>query len=233
MALFGKKTETVSIPTDQVIKLRQQGLSDDQIVQTLQKDGFKSHQIFEAMNQAEVKGMVAPSSLEDQPEPENPMHPPAAPPRHGIVPQPELPPEAKMSVDRIEEIAEAIIDEKWNELVVNVNKIVDWKEEIDKKIASIDTKMHDISARFERIQSSMMGKIEEYDKTMTDVGTDVKALTKVFQKVLPGFIENVGELSRITDKMKGKSPKTEQEKPVKSTAEKKRSRTEEIFGPRS
>jgi len=224
MALFGKKAERVSIPTDQVIKLRQQGLSDDQIVQTLQKDGFKSHQIFEAMHQAEVKGMVAPTSLEEVPEPENPMEPSAP----GIPPPPAYAAEEKMPVDRIEEIAEAIIDEKWNELVVNVNKIIEWKEETDRKLAAIETKIHDLGSRFEKVQASMLGKIEEYDKTMTEVGTDVKALTKVFQKVLPGFIENVGELSRITEKIKGKAPKKAVEE--KLVPKKRESRTEEIFG---
>jgi hypothetical protein len=222
MALFGRKAEKVSIPTDQVIKLRQQGFSDDQIVQTLQKDGFKSHQIFEAMNQAEVKAMVAPESLEEIPAPENPMeHTPASPAE--LPPLPSAPGE-RMSVDRIEEIAEAIIDEKWNELVVNVNRIIDWKEETDRKLAAIQAKISDLGARFEKVQASMLGKIEEYDKTMTEVGTDVKALTKVFQKVLPGFMENVGELSRITERIKGAKKAEKEERPAK------KSRTEEIFG---
>jgi hypothetical protein len=222
MALFGKKTETVSIPTDQVIKLRQQGLTDEQIVQTLQKDGFKSFQIFEAMHQAEVKGMVAPAGLEDMPPPENPME--------GPLP---LPPGAptgaeKMSVDRIEEIAEAIIDEKWNALVENVNKIIDWKEETDRKLAAVETRLHDLNSKLDKVQASMLGKIEDYDKTMADVGTDVKALTKVFQKILPGFMENVSELSRIAETLKGK-PRKPLEKGT-ALPEKKTSRTEDIFG---
>jgi len=228
MALFGKKTEKISIPTDQVIKLRQQGLSDDQIVQTLQKDGFKSHQIFEAMNQAEVKGIVAPTTLEEVPGPENPMAPPL-PPSPEISAPTAAPTAERVSVERIEEIAEAIIDEKWNELVVNVNKIIDWKEETDRKIAAIETKIHDLSSRFEKVQASMLGKIEEYDKTMTEVGTDVKALTKVFQKVLPGFVENVGELSNIAEKLKGKAPK-KAEAEEEAKPKKRKTKTEEIFG---
>ncbi|MBW2995075.1 hypothetical protein KY312_01880 [Candidatus Woesearchaeota archaeon] len=218
MAIFGKKTETVSIPTDQVIKLRQQGLSDEQIVQTLQKDGFKSHQIFEAMNQADVKGIVAPSTIEEVPEPENPMTPPMPPPSPVQSP-PEQREEA--ATEKIEEIAEAIIDEKWNELVVNVNKIIDWKEEVDKKMATIETEMRHLKIQFEKVHSSILGKIEEYDKTMTDVGADVKALTKVFQKALPGFVESAS----TKESTKGKAPE-KQFKPAK----KKKSKSEEIFG---
>ena len=54
----------------------------------------------------------------------------------------------------------------------------------------------------------MLEKVGEYDKHIGDVGTEVKALEKVFQKVLPGFIENVSELSRITEEMKRQPPKS-------------------------
>jgi hypothetical protein len=230
MAIFGKKSEQVSIPIDQIIKLRQQGLSDDLIVQTLQKDGFKSFQIFEAMHQADVKGMIAPTTLDSEPAPENPMQMQSSQ-------MPPMPPqqfsnEEKTSVDRIEEIAEAIIDEKWNELVLNVNKIIEWKEEADRKIMSVETQIKELGLKFDKVQSAMSSKLEEYDKTMIDVGTDVKALTKVFQKVLPGFIDNVNELSRITERAKTVPPK----KTLSSIAEKehpepgRKTRTDEIFG---
>ena len=39
--------------------------------------------------------------------------------------------------ERIQEIAEAIIDEKWSDLVKNVELILNWKESVDSKIAKI------------------------------------------------------------------------------------------------
>jgi len=48
----------------------------------------------------------------------------------------------------------------------------------------------------------VLGKIGDYDKTLENVGTEIKALEKVFQKILPGFVENVQELSRITRRIK-------------------------------
>jgi hypothetical protein len=55
---------------------------------------------------------------------------------------------------------------------------------------------------FDKIHTSVLERVTDYDKHITDVGTEVKALEKVFQKVLPGFIENVAELSRITEDIK-------------------------------
>ena len=47
-----------------------------------------------------------------------------------------------------------------------------------------------------------MGKISEYDQNIIDVGTEMKAMEKVFQKVLPSLTENVNKLERMTKSSK-------------------------------
>ena len=42
----------------------------------------------------------------------------------------------------------------------------------------------------------------EYDKHIMEVGSEIKAMEKVFSKVLPTFTENVNELNNITKKIK-------------------------------
>ena len=87
MSLFGKKKpaavlSTTGVPTDLVIQMRQQGLSNDQVIQNLQSQGYTSSQVFDAMNQADVKGAVeaAPAGPEI-PTPEVlPVGPPPASP---------------------------------------------------------------------------------------------------------------------------------------------------------
>ena len=44
----------------------------------------------------------------------------------------------------------------------------------------------------------MMGKISSYDQNLVDVGTEIKAMEKVFQKVLPNLTESVNKLDRMT-----------------------------------
>jgi len=51
---------------------------------------------------------------------------------------------------------------------------------------------------FDKLHQAIIGKIAEYDKNILNVGTEIKAMEKVFQKVLPTFTENVNELSRVT-----------------------------------
>ncbi len=203
MAFMGK-SQAGQTPVDKVLLLQSQGISNDQIIATLQREGFASSQIFDAMTQADIKKTISESTPDRVPMPENPSKfrpvgvmgtPPAPPSLSGE--------DSRASVERIEEIAEAIIDEKWDSLVESVNKVIDWKEKVDGDISALKTKIESLNNNFIQVQKSILGKVEEYDKTMVDVGTDVKALTKVFQKILPGFIENVSELSRITSRIKG------------------------------
>ena len=47
------------------------------------------------------------------------------------------------------------------------------------------------------LTKSIMGKIQSYDQNIVDVGTEIKAMEKVFQKVLPTLTENVNKLDRM------------------------------------
>ena len=103
---------------------------------------------------------------------------------------------------RIEELAEAIIDEKWKEITANISRVIDWKEKTEQRIIKIEADIEGLKGNFDKLHTSILEKVGEYDKHIMDVGTEVKALEKVFQKILPGFLENVNELSRITDNLK-------------------------------
>lgn len=192
--------------TGKVLGLRQQGFSNDQIIAALQKEGVAVDQIFEAIHLADLKGTITPTAAPSG----------QLPPAHPMtLPSQQIHPPSDIPKEKIEEVAEAIIDEKWNTLVDSINKIIDWKEKIESDMQQIDARIDSLKENVETIQKSISGKLGEYDKNMSDVGTDVKALTKVFQKILPGFVENVNELSRITQNIKSGTPKTTTKKAVK------------------
>lgn len=217
------------LPVDQVLNLRQQGLSNNQIVQTLQRDGYDSGQIFDAMNQADMQGgaggpiQFGQTAQQSQPQQQdyaynqgmgqessfNQMPPPdaysqdALPPTEGMPPLPGQNPE----VARIEEIAEAIIDEKWEELIKSINKILEWKDSTEAKMSKLEQQFADLKESFNNLHTAVVGKIGEYDRNILNVGTEIKAMEKVFQKILPAFTENVSELSRLTRNIKASSRK--------------------------
>ena len=57
---------------------------------------------------------------------------------------------------------------------------------------------------FNQLRQGVLGKINEYDTNMRDVGSELKAVQKVFKDVIPKFTENVAELSRVSKTIKKK-----------------------------
>lgn len=102
-----------------------------------------------------------------------------------------------------EELIEAIIDEKWNELLKDINKIIEWKTETQNQLVQFEQQIKDMRDEFDKLHQAVVGKVGEYDKHILEVGAEIQAMEKVFSKVLPAFTNNVSELSRITDDLVG------------------------------
>ena len=89
-------------------------------------------------------------------------------------------------------------------LMKNFKKIVDWKERVETKMEGIQKQLDDLKSSMDGLNNSLIQRMGEYDRNMASVGTDVKAMEKVFQKMLPTFTENISELNRIAKDMKKK-----------------------------
>ncbi len=256
---FGKKKEVPMqgprAPVEDVIRMRRQGLSNNQIIQALQRNGFQSTQIFDAFSQADLR---APSPVQGMPPPqgaqpgqmshgqgmgESPESlglPPDLPGLDGgmenesTITGPQSPEEIQGfgeagikggSADfaenygapqqpagysgygpdvsaKVEEISEAIIEEKWQDLMKDFNKVMEWKTGVEQRMAVLEQRFTDLKVAFDNLQKSVVEKVSDYDKSVKDVGSEMKALEQVFQKIIPTMTENVNELSRITKGMK-------------------------------
>lgn len=189
------------LPVQQILDLRSKGSSDNQIVQQLQRQGFSYQQIYDAMSQADLSklsGAPLPEEMPPAPEPE---------PAPQSYPQPypqEYPAYPAASEERISEVAEAIINEKWEDLIVEVKKIADWKEKMENQLQKMADDFQRLKGQFDELHKGVIGKISEYDENIRDVGSELKAVEKVFKDVIPSFTENVSELSRITKNFKKK-----------------------------
>jgi hypothetical protein len=223
MGIFKAKRSDLTagpdVPIDQVYAMKQQGYSNNQIIQTMQRDGYTSSQIFDAISQSEMAPSnpgVSAGSMQDMPSnlQGNMGSMPMSNMPMGNMPPPDnsLTQLQTMQVPNYgggsstEEMIEAIIDEKWNELVRDINKVIEWKQKADNKLSNMEQQMNDLKEQFDKLHQAIIGKIGEYDKHMLDVGSELQAMEKVFSKVLPAFVDNVNELSRITDRVKGNAP---------------------------
>jgi len=112
--------------------------------------------------------------------------------------------------DLIEETVEKILDEKWEKFIQSVEKIINWKEKQEEEMNKVKTDIIDMRDAVETVEKKIFAKINEYDKDILDVGSEIRALEKVFQKITPTLVNNISELTRITDDLREiRGPKKE------------------------
>jgi len=121
------------------------------------------------------------------------------------IPQPITPGPAisgRADTETIEQIAESIVNEKWEDLMSSIGNIALWKEKVQTDISSIKQEIMRMEDRFENLQRAILGRVEEYSKTISTVGTEMKALEGVLERILLPLTSNIKELSRITEDLK-------------------------------
>jgi len=202
MVLFSQQQTPLH---EDVQQLRQRGLSDPMITGELSRRGHPQEYVQQAISDLD-----------------NPM-PPPAPGYDDMSYEGEMPsdgynmPASQMSsstpqqsqqdgnlYERIEEITEQMIDEKWDELINEVKKIIEWKNKIEERQLKIQHDLDTLKEDFKVLHQGVLGKLEDYDGRMRDVGTELKAVGKVFKDVIPEFVDNVKEFSRLTEGAKKK-----------------------------
>ncbi|MBI2100998.1 hypothetical protein HYT53_00110 [Candidatus Woesearchaeota archaeon] len=189
-------------PIEQVLMMKQQGYTNNQIVQTLQSQGYSTNQIFDAINQAGLAGFEANERVE---QPETGMQDYGyeqqqyqQQPMQGFQAPREIQTPASIDEERIQEVAEAIIEEKWEDLAKDIKKVIEWKDKSEERLAKLEQQIIDMRLSIDSLTKSMLAKVSAYDQNIVDVGTEVKAMEKVFQKVLPSLTESVNKLDRMT-----------------------------------
>lgn len=191
---------TGGMPIAQVAAMKQQGYTNDQIIQALQKDGYSSSVIFDTINLVELRsGVDTPGVARTN------VLPPQQPVQQQPKPQVQQM-QSSMNYDATtvatDEYVESVIDEKWRDFEKDIQKIIDWKNGTEKKLTTLTQQFGDLKDDFNKLRDAVVGKIGEYDKNILDVGAEIKAMEKVFMKVLPAFTENVAQLSKVTESLK-------------------------------
>ena len=196
-----------SSPVEQVLMMKQQGYTNNQIVQMLQGQGYNTQQVYDAINKANLS-----TDFQSTEQPEMGMsdygqsyeqqYQQQLPPAQSYQPPKEMQAPVSIDEERIQEVAEAIIDEKWNEFAADIRRVIEWKEKSEDRIARIEQQLIDMRLSIDSLTKSIITKISSYDQNIVDVGTEIKAMEKVFQKVLPSLTESVNKLDRMAKNTK-------------------------------
>jgi len=214
------------VPVEEVIEMQGRGGGDEEIISYLAKKGYTPNQISEALNLAKIKSAVsnknekmgnitglspsilessqetmeapAPEKVEAQPQYE--QQPYAAPEGYG-----EYAEGGGVDTETIEEIAEEIVNEKWEGIKEKISDLIEWKEYTEKRMKGMDEHVKRIESSLDSLQVALIGKVQEYGQNIKNLGKEMQDLEGAFSKVLSPLVTNVKELDRITDKLKTKS----------------------------
>ena len=215
-----------NLPTEKVRDMVQRGLTNEEITRSLEGQGYNLDEISTAMNQAQIQTSAAPmgmeqSAMEEIPIPYQNVPPAEQPQEQYPAPVQEYPaeqpvqqdaqypsfPQQQTSYSDIQAIVEEILEEKWKEFMKETGNINIWKDRVSDDLEATKQELVRTQRRLEDLQVAVLGKVKEYSSTMKDVGTDMKALEKVFGKILEPLTTNIKELNKVTHALKKKTSK--------------------------
>ena len=81
----------------------------------------------------------------------------------------------------------------------DITKITESNKEMEARLIKAEAELQNLKENFENLHKGVLGKITDYDQNLVNVGTEIKAMERVFQKILPTFTDNVNRLSRIAE----------------------------------
>ena len=217
-------------PIEKVLELQKTGKPNTEIIQSLQTEGYSFQQISEALNQAQAKNAMgatepkeeqmqpsviysknqaAPMAQETMPMRKEPAPPaPSGMPEEFRVPQIQEPmaqfntPSIQPTSEDMEEIAEALVDEKWHKMMEELGDINAWKEKTNNDVNAIKQEIMRMQNRFENLQNSVVGRVKEYDHSISDVGIEIKALGKLLSNIISPLTTNVKALEKLIKDLK-------------------------------
>lgn len=196
------------LPTEEIKKMKKEGKDNSKIASDLLDKGYDPTQISEAMNQTKIRGDYQPSILDEDeiplpPEPEEIEEFGETEEEPKFQPTPQYtPPQLPQTENQVEEIIEAIVEEKWQGVSQQMDNLIIWRDRVSDDLSATKQEILRISQRFDMLQNSLVGKVDEYNQSINDITSEVKALEKVFQNIMQPLTSNIKELNRITQNLR-------------------------------
>ena len=117
-------------------------------------------------------------------------------------------PGSTLDMEAVHQIVEAIINERWDDFMGSVGNIALWKERTERELISVKQELLRVQQRFTQIETALLGKVGEYQQDIKSVHTEMRALEKVFERILEPLTSNIKELGKLTEELKSVRPRT-------------------------
>ena len=199
---------------DEIEKMRQEGMSEQEIALSLQQRGVPFQQIENALSQSQIKEAVTsdpavplPSSypqdlsqdtlqasIMQSPQESLPETPAPAQEELQESPQQTYEPsyqqypqysQAPLSSDTITEIAEQVVSEKLSNIRNKLEKTIELKTETETKLTSLNERLQRIEKIIDRLELSILQKVGEYAGNVSDLKKELIETQKSFKSLSP------------------------------------------------
>ena len=127
---------------------------------------------------------------------------------------------AGTDIETITEISHQIVDEKLEKIKKQIQEISKIKTELQSKTENIDERLKRIEMGIDRLQTTILGKIGEYWRGISDLKEEMHATQESFSKVLTPLSENMSRLRKIARGEKMTKTESERGKPKAKTGKK-------------
>ncbi len=95
------------------------------------------------------------------------------------------------STTEIEEVVEAVVEEKWKQLEYKIDAI-------EKRFDSVNERLHDVDLQIRTIKESgttasggIEGKLDQYHDNLDQIDARIGSIEKAFKETLPSMIDSV------------------------------------------
>lgn len=109
---------------------------------------------------------------------------------------------SNQNLESIQQILEQIINEKWKSSSSELNSLRSSVNINTNSVENIKDNLEKLNQRIDSIQNTMVGKTEEYNKTISDVNVELQAFEKVIDRLIPAISDSIKELRDLVDDLK-------------------------------
>jgi hypothetical protein len=193
---------------EQIMQLKNQGVSDEEIINTLQQQGISPNEIMTALNQAEIKnavtaGELPPAEIPKLPKIEEEPYIPTPTQKTPPQPTPETyypaeeyySPETnakyqtESNTDIIIDIAEQVHSEKIRDTKKKIDSLTEFKTISQTKINNLEERLKKIETIIDKLQITIIEKIGSYGQNINNIKNEMTMIQESFSKIVKPLTE--------------------------------------------
>ena len=103
-----------------------------------------------------------------------------------------------------EELVEKIVKEKWKGVEGRVSTLEETKVELTNQVHDLQDELNELKSKYVQLQEDSTVRIEEYGKDLEGVGSQIKAMQRIMQNIIPDIAKNVKDLNDVVMKIKSR-----------------------------